>query len=236
MQVAGDGSTGSIVSHGSIRTIGGGPPSQAEWSACTGLTELFGSTRTTGPGDAPQRPSHKISFLLNSIDSIPSPSRPAEDETRDDHCEVPWPVSPKDDDIAMSPKNSSVRNVTKRRKVKLYSNPTPSSHCHICQRSSTSVPVVTCKNLDSGTCRKVVCALCFNKQGWDWSGAKSQPSLFVCPHCRGECPQRAQCYTYMRANVRRQKRRVLLRKQFSPEPSPTLLLKLEVQEKSEEVA
>jgi len=47
------------------------------------------------------------------------------------------------------------------RKPKVFAEPVPSVHCHICGRSSKSQRVAICANLSSGTCRKVICEYCF---------------------------------------------------------------------------
>ncbi|KAJ3100128.1 hypothetical protein HDU97_002460 [Phlyctochytrium planicorne] len=41
-------------------------------------------------------------------------------------------------------------------------------------------------------CRNVICRACFVKEGWDWEHAEGDEH-WQCCHCKGECPQRAQC-------------------------------------------
>lgn len=81
--------------------------------------------------------------------------------------------------------------------VKHYADATPSTHCHICCRSSKNVTVIECANIKLGVCRKVVCCRCFEQNNWKCS------SSWTCPHCEGICPPRSQCYTYERSNMRR---------------------------------
>lgn len=110
--------------------------------------------------------------------------------------------------ISMSMQGSPV-HIAKRPYKKYYSNPTPSSHCHVCARTSKSVRFAVCSRSTQGLCRKVVCNKCFSKFGWDWDVAVGDRN-WECVHCRGVCPAgRSQCFIYSRVNRQREtKRRV----------------------------
>ncbi|KAA8496582.1 hypothetical protein FVE85_0311 [Porphyridium purpureum] len=79
----------------------------------------------------------------------------------------------------------------------------PSRFCHICQRKQGVVKHIVCCNISQGSCRKVVCELCFEDNDWDFEAALAQRTSWACPHCLGLCPPRAQCKTYERTNDRR---------------------------------
>lgn len=90
---------------------------------------------------------------------------------------------------------------------KYYSNPTPSSHCHVCARTSKAVKFAVCARISEGLCRKVTCYKCFQKFGWDWDEAMRMAE-WVCVHCRGVCPEgRSQCFIYSRVNSKRESKR-----------------------------
>jgi hypothetical protein len=89
-----------------------------------------------------------------------------------------------------------------------YSQASPSKFCHICQKGRKATLHVTCANIQSGTCRKVICVACFTgtesvAAGWEWDAATGLGSKWTCPHCAGKCPSRAQCVIYSRTNERR---------------------------------
>lgn len=65
--------------------------------------------------------------------------------------------------------------------VKHYSDATPSTHCHVCCRSSKNIEVFACANIKLGLCRKVVCSRCFAQHNWNVT------SQWTCPHCQGIC-------------------------------------------------
>lgn len=88
----------------------------------------------------------------------------------------------------------------KAHKIRRYVNPTASRFCHICARSGDGVPIFTCKNVEHAVCRKVICQRCIQKYGWE---TPADPTAFVCCHCKGECPEKAQCITYRKTNQRR---------------------------------
>lgn len=99
------------------------------------------------------------------------------------------------------------KRVMKRPYKKYYSNPTPSSHCHVCARTSKAVKIAVCARIAEGLCRKVTCFKCFVRFGWDWEEAM-RGGNWVCVHCRGVCPEgRSQCYIYSRVNSKRERRR-----------------------------
>lgn len=91
------------------------------------------------------------------------------------------------------------------RKPRTYSQAIPSQHCHICSRRPTEAsPHAVCGNLLRGRCRKTICTKCFQTFRWDLKAARDgPPGSWECPHCRGECPQRAQCVIYNRTSDRR---------------------------------
>lgn len=94
---------------------------------------------------------------------------------------------------------------TDKRKPRTYSQAVPSQHCHICsRRPGANAPHAVCGNLVRGRCRKTICTKCFATFRWDLNAAtKGPPGSWECPHCRGECPQRAQCVIYNRTSDRR---------------------------------
>lgn len=109
-------------------------------------------------------------------------------------------------DSKMDNRNSN--GLTKRgdkRKPRTYSQAVPSQHCHICSRRPTKAsPHAVCGNLLRGRCRKTICTKCFHTFRWDLKAAREgEPGSWECPHCRGECPQRAQCVIYNRTSDRR---------------------------------
>lgn len=92
-----------------------------------------------------------------------------------------------------------------RARKKRYHDATPSTHCHVCCRPSSAVPMAVCANIREGMCRKVVCNRCMAEYGWDWDNAVAADTRWVCPHCADSCANvpRAQCHTYQRTNSRR---------------------------------
>mmetsp|Transcript_13714 Transcript_13714/g.28144 ORF Transcript_13714/g.28144 Transcript_13714/m.28144 type:complete len:124 (-) Transcript_13714:2224-2595(-) len=99
-----------------------------------------------------------------------------------------------------------------------------SSHCHVCQKSSISWPVVKCSDNLPGKCRKIICELYFKKHSWDWSAAKALELVndgWTCPHCSEACPSVAQCFMYRRVNGNRKKKQT---HRFSYRPREPLIL------------
>lgn len=94
---------------------------------------------------------------------------------------------------------------SEKRKPRTYSQAVPSQHCHICSRRPTEgSPHQVCGNLQKGRCRKTICTKCFHQFRWDLKAAReAPPGSWECPHCRGQCPQRAQCVIYNRTSDRR---------------------------------
>lgn len=97
---------------------------------------------------------------------------------------------------------------------KRYHDATPSTHCHVCCRPNTAVPMAVCSNIKTGTCRKVVCNRCISANGWNWDEAALDDSRWICPHCMGICQQlsKAQCLIYMKTNSRRRMNGIRKRK------------------------
>lgn len=103
-----------------------------------------------------------------------------------------------------------VKKAATKRKPRTYSKAIPSQHCHVCSRRPTiESPHVSCGNLIKGKCRKTVCKKCFMQYGWDMEVARnSQRTGWVCSHCVGNCPRRAQCHIYDRTSERRRNKAV----------------------------
>lgn len=119
-------------------------------------------------------------------------------------------------------KNSGSGAVGKRsekRKPRTYSQAVPSQHCHICSRRPTeNSPHAVCGNLLKGRCRKTICTKCFHQFRWDLKAAReAAPGTWECPHCRGVCPQRAQCVIYNRTSDRRRMKLINHRKRKDAE-------------------
>lgn len=101
-----------------------------------------------------------------------------------------------------------------KRKPRTYSRATPSQHCHVCSRRPTEAsPHAACGNLAHGMCRKTICEKCFLKYGWNLADAREASKTgWLCPHCQGICPDRAQCHIYDRTSERRRNKTVNHRK------------------------
>lgn len=108
---------------------------------------------------------------------------------------------------------------SEKRKPRTYSQAVPSQHCHICSRRPTEgSPHQVCGNLQKGRCRKTICTKCFHQFRWDLKAARdAAPGTWECPHCRGQCPQRAQCVIYNRTSDRRRLKLINHRKRKSEE-------------------
>lgn len=92
----------------------------------------------------------------------------------------------------------------KLRRPARFVNASPSRFCHICSRTPKSVRLAVCQRIRIGLCRKVVCEKCFTAfQLGDFESASDPSKLnWLCSHCTGKCPQRAQCGTYGKINER----------------------------------
>lgn len=92
----------------------------------------------------------------------------------------------------------------KQRRAARFDKPVPSRFCHVCSRTPKNVRLVVCCKIKEGICRKVICEKCFEEYKWgDFQHAlNTHSSDWVCPHCSGNCPERAQCRTYQRINDR----------------------------------
>lgn len=116
-------------------------------------------------------------------------------------------------DLILSP---SLESQIKRRpqRKKQYSRVSPAKFCHLCARASNkNIRMVVCSNIQIGMCLKVTCEKCFQQNGWNFEEAFENPKTWICSHCRGSCPFRAQCSIYQRTNHRRRVSRFLMRKQ-----------------------
>lgn len=110
----------------------------------------------------------------------------------------------------------SLESQIKRRpqKKKQYSRASPAKFCHLCARAaSKNIRMVVCSNIRIGMCLKVTCEKCFRQNSWNFEEAFENPDSWVCTHCRGSCPYRAQCSIYQRTNHRRRVSRFLMKKQ-----------------------
>lgn len=53
--------------------------------------------------------------------------------------------------------------------------------------------------------------LWLRSNNWDWNWAIESNNAWVCPHCQGICPERAQCAIYRRTNERRREQQLMQR-------------------------
>lgn len=163
-------------------------------NATCGVVDGVGGMIQTGTGGA-NEVNDENGQVLNDV-----PAGCVENKLRNDQGEVSASAS---GDIV----GGVQKRVTKRPYKKYYSNPTPSSHCHVCARTSKAVKIAVCARIAEGLCRKVTCYKCFMRFGWDWEDAM-RGGDWVCVHCRGVCPEgRSQCYIYSRVNSKRERRR-----------------------------
>lgn len=88
-----------------------------------------------------------------------------------------------------------------KRRAARFDKPVASRFCHVCSRTPKRVRLAVCSKIRKGTCRKVICERCFGlyKYG-NFEQAYEQPSSWICTHCTGQCPPKAQCRTYQRIN------------------------------------
>lgn len=124
------------------------------------------------------------------------------------------------------PATQSTIKKSEKRKPRTYTQAVPSQHCHICSRRPTEgSPHQVCGNLLKGRCRKTICTKCFHQFRWDLHAARSAPpGTWECPHCKGNCPQRAQCVIYNRTSDRRRLKLINHRKRKS-DCDPTITQK-----------
>ncbi len=104
-------------------------------------------------------------------------------------------------------------------------NQTPSKFCHICLRRGERIRVIACTNVGRGTCRKVVCEKCFRDYKWEWKSAVLDPA-WTCCHCRGVCPDRAQCFIYRRTNDRRHQALMLKKEEAERRELPADIVRM----------
>ncbi|KAA8493543.1 hypothetical protein FVE85_4680 [Porphyridium purpureum] len=78
----------------------------------------------------------------------------------------------------------------------------PSRFCHICTKSAKVVRQAVCYNVQTGSCRKVICEKCFAENGWDFELATAPDNEWYCCHCMRICPTRAQCNVYKKNTQR----------------------------------
>lgn len=98
-----------------------------------------------------------------------------------------------------------------RRKKPTFDAATPSNFCHVCSRTASRpnapgrvIQLLPCAALRDGHCRKVVCSRCFDDfpLGCTFAEASRPGAEWLCVHCQGACPDRAQCRTYRNVNRR----------------------------------
>ncbi|GJQ08458.1 hypothetical protein GpartN1_g249.t1 [Galdieria partita] len=116
-------------------------------------------------------------------------------------------------DPVLSP---TLESQIKRRpqRKKQYSRVSPAKFCHLCARAaSKNIRMIVCSNIQIGMCLKVTCEKCFQQNNWNFEEVFRNPDSWICTHCRGSCPYRAQCSIYQRTNHRRRVSRFLMKKQ-----------------------
>ncbi|PXF43107.1 hypothetical protein BWQ96_07141 [Gracilariopsis chorda] len=89
-----------------------------------------------------------------------------------------------------------------KREPRTYSQAAPRQHCHTCFRlPTTNAPHMMRGNLLRSRCRKTTYAKCFERYNWDLEAARdAKAGIWMCTHCRGECPTRALCVIYSRTS------------------------------------
>lgn len=90
--------------------------------------------------------------------------------------------------------------VGKKKKQAHFKNAKHSKNCHVCNRPTARFAVLRCSNITQGTCRKVVCQVCFGLYGWDWKASNRMHSQWTCCHCNKICPSKSTCSTYKKTN------------------------------------
>lgn len=119
----------------------------------------------------------------------------------------------------------------KKRKKAKFESPVPSRFCHVCSRTPKNVRLAVCSKIRDGTCRKVICERCFDEYKYGNFDESALCTSWICPHCSGMCPERAQCRTYSRINDRlrvsrlKQPKRLARRKRQVSPAQHTLKLK-----------
>lgn len=88
------------------------------------------------------------------------------------------------------------------RKAAKFDNPIASRFCHLCSRQARSVRHAVCRRIGEGVCRKAVCEPCFREFGYGDFEEAFDLGNWLCSHCSGICPERAQCLVYTRVNDR----------------------------------
>uniref|UniRef100_A0A7S1TND7 Zinc-finger domain-containing protein n=1 Tax=Erythrolobus australicus TaxID=1077150 RepID=A0A7S1TND7_9RHOD len=86
----------------------------------------------------------------------------------------------------------------------------PSRYCHLCWASHRHQKLVICSNwYVDGKCRKVECERCIQRE-IEQSGGPLDANR-PCRHCRGVCPEKAQCASYKKYNQARGEQRAVKR-------------------------
>ena len=108
----------------------------------------------------------------------------------------------------------------KTRKKAKFENPVASRFCHVCSRTPPKhVRHAVCMNISDGVCRKVICERCFADNKFGNFDLAYDLKDWLCPHCSGTCPPRAQCKTYSRVNDKLRLSRLKHRKQPRKPPA-----------------
>ncbi len=79
-----------------------------------------------------------------------------------------------------------------------------SRFCHICGRNAANIRTAPCGRVIGNRCRKIVCERCAHRHAWTDAPLHGIPtSSWICSHCRGVCPPKAQCNRYSRTYLKR---------------------------------
>ena len=92
----------------------------------------------------------------------------------------------------------------RQRRTPRYSNPVPSTFCHLCSKRKQGSRTLVCGNVEKGSCRKMICEYCFNSYelgDFDALFTRSDNN-WVCTHCTATCPEGSQCFKYEETNDR----------------------------------
>lgn len=121
--------------------------------------------------------------------------------------------------ICVADKELLLLKPKKTRKKAKFESPVASRFCHVCSRTPKNVRLAVCMKITDGVCRKVICEKCFDEYKYgDFEHAYTVKD-WLCPHCSGICPERAQCRTYSRINDKLRVTRLKQPKQPRKPPS-----------------
>jgi Zinc-finger domain of monoamine-oxidase A repressor R1 len=132
---------------------------------------------------------------------------------------IPKQAAPGEEDATVADAVLLLLKPKKSRKKAKFDSPVASRFCHVCSRTPKNVRLAVCCKITDGVCRKVICEKCFVEFGYgSFEGALHEKN-WLCPHCAGVCPERAQCRTYSRINDKLRVSRLKQPKQ--PRKTPT---------------